>query len=51
VKVLALPEIKAKFADQGADVASDTPEQFAAYIKSETAKWGKLIKELGVKSE
>jgi tripartite-type tricarboxylate transporter receptor subunit TctC len=51
VRVLALPETKAKFADQGADVASNTPEQFAAYIKSEIAKWGKLIKELGVKSE
>jgi tripartite-type tricarboxylate transporter receptor subunit TctC len=51
VKVLALPEIKAKFADQGADVALNTPEQFAAYIKTEIAKWGKLIKELGVKSE
>jgi tripartite-type tricarboxylate transporter receptor subunit TctC len=51
IKVLASPDIKAKFADQGADVASDTPEQFAAYIKSEIAKWGKLIKELGVKSE
>src|SRR3954469_12227249 len=46
IKVLASPEIKTKFADQGADVASDTPEQFAAYIKSEIAKWGKLIKEL-----
>jgi len=51
VKVLALPEIKTKFADQGADVASDTPEHFAAYIKTEIAKWAKLIKELGVKSE
>jgi tripartite-type tricarboxylate transporter receptor subunit TctC len=51
VKVLALPEIKTKFSDQGADVASNTPEQFAAYIKSEIAKWGKLIRELGVKSE
>ena len=51
VRVLALPEIKTKFADQGADVASDTPEHFAAYIKTEIAKWAKLIKELGVKSE
>ena len=51
VKVLALPEIKTKFADQGADVASDTPDHFAAYIKTEIAKWAKLIKELGVKSE
>ena len=51
VRVLASPEIKAKFADQGADVASNTPEQFAAYIKSEIAKWAKLIRELGVKPE
>jgi tripartite-type tricarboxylate transporter receptor subunit TctC len=51
VKVLALPETKIKFADQGADVASNTPAEFAAYIKTEIAKWGKLIKELGVKSE
>ena len=28
-----------------------TPEQFAAYIKSEIVKWAKLIKETGVKSE
>ncbi len=51
IKVLALPEIKAKFAEQGADVASNTPEQFAAYIKTEIVKWAKLIKELGIKPE
>ena len=51
VKVLAMAETRAKFADQGADVASNTPEQFAAYIKSEIAKWAKLIRDLGVKSE
>ena len=51
VKALALPEIRAKFAEQGADPASNTPEQFAAYIQSEIVKWGRLIKELGVKPE
>lgn len=51
LKVLAMPETKTKFADQGADVASNTPAEFSTYIKSEIAKWGKLIKELGVKSE
>ncbi|MBC7780408.1 MAG: tripartite tricarboxylate transporter substrate binding protein [Proteobacteria bacterium] len=51
IKALALPEIRAKFAEQGADPASSTPEQFAAYIQSEIAKWGRLIKELGVKPE
>ena len=51
IKVLELPEIKAKFSEQGADVASNTPEQFAAYIKAEIVKWAKLIKELGIKPE
>jgi tripartite-type tricarboxylate transporter receptor subunit TctC len=51
VKVVNLPDTKARFADQGADAATNTPEQFAAYIKSEIVKWAKLIKETGVKSE
>jgi tripartite-type tricarboxylate transporter receptor subunit TctC len=51
VKVVNLPDTKARFADQGADAATNTPEQFAAYIKSEIVKWAKLIKDTGVKSE
>ena len=51
VKILAMPDVKAKLAEQGADAASNTPEQFAAYIKSQITKWGRLIKELGVKPE
>ena len=52
VKAIALPDIRAKFADQGADPAvSNTPEQFAALIQSEILKWGRLIKELGVRPE
>ena len=50
-RVIALPEIRAKLAEQGLDIATNTPEQFAAYIKSETAKWAKLIREVGVKPE
>ena len=50
-RVIALPEIRAKLAEQGLDIATNTPEQFAAYIKSETAKWAKLIREGGVKPE
>ena len=33
----------------GADVMTSTPEQFAAYIKSEQAKWGQAIKESGAR--
>ena len=35
----------------GRGVDTDTPEQFAALIQSEILKWGRLIKELGVRPE
>jgi tripartite-type tricarboxylate transporter receptor subunit TctC len=47
VKVLNQPDVKQKIADQGGDIVSETPEQFAAFIKAETAKWGKVVKESG----
>ncbi|GKS86417.1 tripartite tricarboxylate transporter substrate binding protein [Acidovorax sp. SUPP1855] len=47
VKVLSQPETKKKLADQGAEPVSETPEQFAAFIQAESAKWGKVVKESG----
>jgi tripartite-type tricarboxylate transporter receptor subunit TctC len=41
-------EVKEKLANQGAILVGDTPEQFAAYIDSETKKWAMVIKEAGV---
>ena len=32
-------------------VNASTPEQFAAYIRAELAKWGKLIKQTGLRAE
>jgi len=43
-KVLAMPDVRAKIAELGADPAGGTPEQFAAFIKGETERWAKLIK-------
>jgi tripartite-type tricarboxylate transporter receptor subunit TctC len=51
VKVMQDPEVKEKFATLGVDAVSGTPEQFAAYIKSETAKYAKLIKEANIQAE
>jgi tripartite-type tricarboxylate transporter receptor subunit TctC len=51
VKVMQDPEVKEKFASLGVDAVSGTPEQFGAYIKSETAKYAKLIKDQGIKGE
>jgi tripartite-type tricarboxylate transporter receptor subunit TctC len=50
-KVLAMPDVKEKFAGLGVEPVSSTPEQFGAYIQSEAAKYGKLIKEANIKGE
>jgi tripartite-type tricarboxylate transporter receptor subunit TctC len=47
VKVLNMPEVAARLSVQGAVPTTNTPEQFAAYIKSETAKWAKVVKASG----
>ena len=43
-RVLAAPDVRARIAELGADPAGGTPEQFAAFISGEMARWGKLIK-------
>lgn len=47
VKVLKNPAVIKKIEDQGGDVVIDTQAQFDAYIKTEAAKWGKVVKESG----
>jgi len=46
---LALPDIKDFLFKQGLDAAPGTPEELGAYMKSELAKWAKVIKAAGVK--
>jgi tripartite-type tricarboxylate transporter receptor subunit TctC len=50
-QVLAAPSLKAVMAKQGAEAVWDTPQDFAAFIKEESARWGKLIRDLGIKVE
>jgi tripartite-type tricarboxylate transporter receptor subunit TctC len=51
VRVLRDPDVKKKFADLGVEAVYDKPEEFRAFIKSETAKYAKLIKDAGIKVE
>jgi tripartite-type tricarboxylate transporter receptor subunit TctC len=51
VRILQLADVKERFASLGVETVPSTQEQFAAYIKSEIAKFSKLIKEVGVKIE
>ncbi len=51
VKVLNLPDVKQFLFNQGLDAAPSTPEAFGAYIKSERAKWAKVVKASGAKAD
>jgi len=50
VEILRLPDIAQKHAEVGAEIIGSTPEQFLAYLKSEIAKFGKLVKAAGIKA-
>jgi len=49
VKVIQLPEVRERVEAQGNIVIGDTPEEFAAYIRAESDKWSKVIKQVGIK--
>jgi len=51
LKVMHDPDVKEKFAQLGVEVVSSTAEQFAAYMRSESAKYAKLIKEANIHGE
>ncbi len=50
-RALNQSDLKGEFTRQGFGVENRTPEQFATYIRGESAKWAKLIKEAGIRGE
>jgi tripartite-type tricarboxylate transporter receptor subunit TctC len=44
-------EVRARLAATGVVPAVDTPEEFAAYLKDENARWARIIREKGIKAE
>ena len=46
--ILATADMKQKLADQGADAVGGAPEAFAAHIRGEREKWGKLVRERNI---
>jgi tripartite-type tricarboxylate transporter receptor subunit TctC len=51
IKVLNTTEMKARFAKQGTEVRTDTPESLGKWMTTEQAKWAKVVKESGAKFE
>lgn len=47
--ILATSDMKEKFGAQAAEIVASTPEQFGELIKSESAKWGKIIREKNIR--
>jgi tripartite-type tricarboxylate transporter receptor subunit TctC len=50
-RVLGEPEVKQRMLALGAEPSGNTPEQFAAFIRGDQAKWSKLMKERGIAPE
>ena len=50
-RALQLPDVKERIGNLGVDFAPTTPQQFAADIKTDVAKWDQLIKSLGIRLE
>ncbi len=51
VRILRLPDVQQRLHAEAFELPADTPEQFAAVIRAELAKWAPIVKEAGVKPE
>jgi tripartite-type tricarboxylate transporter receptor subunit TctC len=51
VKMLAQPEVRARFTSEGIDAIGSTPQEFAAYIHAETVKYANVIKHAGIRAD
>lgn len=51
VRVLQQSDIKERFLSDGAEAVGSSPEEFAAFIRAETGKWAKVIKDAGLRPE
>ena len=51
VRILALPDVVERLATAGVEIQTSTPKEWGDFVKSEIAKWSKVVKEAGVKVE
>jgi tripartite-type tricarboxylate transporter receptor subunit TctC len=49
VKVLKTPEVQERLLSMGAEAVGNSPEEFGAFLRSETAKWGKVLRDADIR--
>jgi len=50
-RVLNTPDVKARLAPQGIEVATTSPPEYARLIREDNARWGKIIRQAGIKAD
>jgi tripartite-type tricarboxylate transporter receptor subunit TctC len=50
-RILAMPDVRARFLAQGVEPVGSTPEQFGQHIRAQMAKWAQVVKDAGVVAE
>jgi tripartite-type tricarboxylate transporter receptor subunit TctC len=51
VRILNSPDVRDRFAKQGVEVRTSTPEQFGEFVRAEVGRWAKVIKEAGIRAD
>jgi tripartite-type tricarboxylate transporter receptor subunit TctC len=49
--VQTLPEVQKQFDAEGAEIVRMSPAQFGSFVEEEMSKWGRVVKEGGIKAE
>jgi tripartite-type tricarboxylate transporter receptor subunit TctC len=50
-KILRAPEVRRELAALGAEPVGNTPDEFGAFLKADMARWGKIIRERGIRPD
>lgn len=51
VRTLQVADVRQRLVNDGADPVGNSPEEFAAFLRSETAKWAKVVRAIGIQPE
>ena len=51
VQARALPNVKEQITQLGLEIVGSSPEQFAAVLRSENTRWGKMVRDLNLRAE